>query len=55
MIENLTPRDAERLSKITSLISQLDDLMTDLCPAGGWKERIDKKYCKECGKEHDRP
>jgi len=50
-MNNLTPEEAEKLGEIWSLSRKLQSLIEDLRPGGGFKELIDKKFCKECGKE----
>ncbi len=45
----LTPEEAAKLNKIWNLSQELYSLIEDLRPGGGFKENIDKKFCKECG------
>jgi hypothetical protein len=52
-LKDLTPTEAEKLGEVWALVYRAYNLMEDLRPGGGFKERIDPKYCKCCGKVKD--
>ena len=45
----LTPEEAARLGKIWKLLYEASRCLEEMRPAGGFKEYINKEFCKECG------
>ena len=47
----LTPEEAARLGKIWKLLCEASRCLEEMRPAGGFKEYINKEFCKECGQK----
>jgi hypothetical protein len=50
-MKELTPEEVESMNRLRALASEFMCIIEGLRPGGGFKELIDPKYCKCCGKE----
>ena len=50
-MKGLTPAEANKLAAAWTAAKAAFDALEDIRPAGGFREAIDPKYCRECGRE----